>query len=99
MSEFDAKKRHMTRCARYAEIDWSATAKSNDTGRETEIGDVILDIDALKKYYQVSANALFSSAQKRVVKANETISLKAHEAETLAIVGDQAAVNQPLQKC
>ena len=63
MSEFDAKKRHMTRCARYAEIDWSATAKSNDTGRETEIGDVILDIDALKKYYQVSANALFSSAQ------------------------------------
>ena len=98
MSEFDAKKRHMTRCARYAEIDWSATAKSNDTGRETEIGDVILDIDALKKYYQVSANALFSSAQKRVVKANETISLKAHEAETLAIVGESGCGKSTLAK-
>ena len=99
MSEFDAKKRHMTRCARYAEIDWSATAKSNDTGRETEMSDVILDIDALKKYYQVSANALFSSAQKRVVKANETISLKHMKQKRWRLLADQAAVNQPLQKC
>ena len=28
MSEFDAKKRHMTRCARYAEIDWRQQPKA-----------------------------------------------------------------------
>ena len=69
-----------------------------DVTVEAGIGDVVLDIDDLKKYYQVSANALFSSAQKRVVKANETISLKAHEAETLAIVGESGCGKSTLAK-
>ena len=50
---------------------------------------MVLDIDDLKKYYEVSANALFSSKEKKVVKANETISFSAREAETLAIVGER----------
>ena len=98
MSVFDAEKRHMTRCARYADIDWDSAVSAGDEGRKTDIGDVVLDIDDLKKYYQVSANALFSSAQKRVVKANETISLKAHEAETLAIVGESGCGKSTLAK-
>ncbi|MGB1695485.1 MAG: ABC transporter ATP-binding protein, partial [Paracoccaceae bacterium] len=49
----------------------------------------ILRMDNLKKYYEVAANALFgNSGEKRVVKANETLSFEAREAETLAIVGE-----------
>jgi peptide/nickel transport system ATP-binding protein len=46
-------------------------------------------MDDLKKYYEVSANALFGGGKnKKVVKANETLTFEAHESETLAIVGE-----------
>ena len=98
MSMFDESKRHTTRCARFQEIDWNESFSEGNDGLETDIGEVVLDIDDLKKYYQISANALFSSGQKRVVKANETISLQAHEAETLAIVGESGCGKSTLAK-
>ena len=39
-----------------------------DKASETVIGEVVLDIDDLKKYYEVSANALFSSKAKKLLK-------------------------------
>jgi len=45
-------------------------------------------MDNLKKYYEVAASALFGGANKKVVKANETLSFEARESETLAIVGE-----------
>ena len=45
-------------------------------------------MDNLKKYYEVSANALFGGKNKKVVKANESLSFEARESETLAIVGE-----------
>ena len=45
-------------------------------------------IEELKKYYEVAANALFGGGNKKVVKANETLSFEARESETLAIVGE-----------
>ena len=98
MAMFDKKNDHQTRCARFAEIDWLATAALADNVSKTAIGEVVLDIDDLKKYYEVSANALFSSKEKKVVKANETISLAAHEAETLAIVGESGCGKSTLAK-
>ena len=98
MAMFDKKSDHQTRCARFADIDWMATAALADNVTKTAIGDVVLDIDDLKKYYEVSANALFSSKEKKVVKANETISLAAHEAETLAIVGESGCGKSTLAK-
>ncbi len=44
-------------------------------------------MESLKKYYEVTANALFGG-ESRVVKANEDISFEARESETLAIVGE-----------
>ena len=98
MVMFEKKKDHQTRCARFADIDWMSNAEPADTVSETVIGEVVLDIDDLKKYYEVSANALFSSKEKKVVKANETISLAAHEAETLAIVGESGCGKSTLAK-
>jgi peptide/nickel transport system ATP-binding protein len=85
----EGDEQHLSRCKRFQNIDWSKPAIASNLNLKSELGDVILKIDKLKKYYEVAANALFGSAgEKRVVKANETISFEAREGETLAIVGE-----------
>ncbi len=80
--------RHATRCLKHAEIDWNAPITLGEQKEKGEIGKVVLKMDNLKKYYEVSANALFGGSNKKVVKANETLSFEARESETLAIVGE-----------
>ncbi|MCB2111150.1 MAG: ABC transporter ATP-binding protein [Defluviimonas sp.] len=81
--------RHETRCLRVAEIDWNAPPKVAVKHEKAKIGEVVLRMDDLKKYYEVSANALFGGgSETKVVKANETLSFEAREGETLAIVGE-----------
>ncbi|WP_116131093.1 ABC transporter ATP-binding protein [Tropicimonas sp. IMCC34043] len=79
--------RHGSRCLRFGEIDWNAPLPRAETQASAEIGAPVLQVEALKKYYEVAANALFGG-HRRVVKANETLSFTAHEGETLAIVGE-----------
>ncbi|UWR89917.1 dipeptide ABC transporter ATP-binding protein [Phaeobacter inhibens] len=80
--------RHHTRCLRHDEIDWAAPITVAEQKEKPEVGEVVLKIDELRKYYEVSANALFDSGARKVVKANETLSFEARESETLAIVGE-----------
>ena len=80
--------RHGSRCLRWNEIGWDAPLELAETKAKAEPGRVILKIDNLKKYYEVAANALFGGGNKKVVKANETLSFEARESETLAIVGE-----------
>jgi peptide/nickel transport system ATP-binding protein len=80
--------RHGSRCLRWDEIDWDAPLELADTKAKSEPGRVVLNIEDLKKYYEVAANALFGGGNKKVVKANETLSFEARESETLAIVGE-----------
>ncbi|MBT3654860.1 MAG: ABC transporter ATP-binding protein [Alphaproteobacteria bacterium] len=98
MADVDVEKRHDTRCSRFADIDWDAPLAVAEDKVRTKIGAPVLSVDNLRKYYEVSANALFSSAEKRVVKANESISFQAHEAETLAIVGESGCGKSTLAK-
>ena len=89
MSPIEGEDRHASRCLKFTEIDWDAPIKAAKQFEKTEPGAVILKIDALKKYYEVAANALFGgSGAKKVVKANETLTFEAREGETLAIVGE-----------
>ncbi len=80
--------RHQTRCLRFQEIDWNAPIDVGAQTAKPEPGRVVLKMDNLKKYYEVAANALFGGGDKKVVKANETLSFEAREGETLAIVGE-----------
>ncbi len=88
MSDVPHGDRHGSRCLRWSEIDWDAPMELTDKKEKAEPGNVVLKMDNLKKYYEVAANALFGGGNKKVVKANETLSFEARESETLAIVGE-----------
>ncbi|KNG93023.1 ABC transporter ATP-binding protein [Pseudaestuariivita atlantica] len=88
MFEVEGNDRHATRCLKYQEIDWDAPMELSETKEKGSVGDVVLKMDNLKKYYEVAASALFGGGNKKVVKANETLTFEARESETLAIVGE-----------
>jgi peptide/nickel transport system ATP-binding protein len=82
---------HRVRCLRWREIDHRRRAGSDQAKEPLEIGDRVLNVDGLKKYYEVrdsSLGALLSGKRIRYVKANEELSFTASEGETVAIVGE-----------
>lgn len=80
--------RHDSRCLRVAEIDWDAAWSSDKEVAPSEVGEIVLRMDDVRKYYEVAASSLFSGGETKVVKANETLSFDARAGETLAIVGE-----------
>ncbi len=88
MENVPGNDRHHTRCLRVQEIDWHAPLQLAEVKQKGAIGDVVLRMENLKKYYQVAANAMFGGGDTKVVKANETLTFEARESETLAIVGE-----------
>jgi peptide/nickel transport system ATP-binding protein len=88
MAEVPGDDRHATRCLKFREIDWDSPPVVETGVAKAEVGDVVLRMEDLRKYYEVSPNALFGGGSKKVVKANETLSFEARESETLAIVGE-----------
>ncbi len=83
---------HRVRCARWDEIDPKAMVAQEQVRREAiPVGETVLEVKEMRKYYEVkdsSLAALFSGGTARQVKANESISFRAGEGETVAIVGE-----------
>jgi len=88
MLPVDHDSRHASRCLRFNEIDWHAPMPVAEVSEKGRIGEVVLRMDDVRKYYEVAASSLFSSGDTKVVKANETLSFDARRGETLAIVGE-----------
>jgi peptide/nickel transport system ATP-binding protein len=88
MVAIEGDNRRETRCLRVRDIDWAAPPKVAKTHEKAPVGEVVLRMEDLRKYYEVSSSKLFGGGDTKVVKANETLSFEAREGETLAIVGE-----------
>ncbi|MFU8898085.1 MAG: dipeptide ABC transporter ATP-binding protein [Roseinatronobacter sp.] len=88
MAGVDGDDRHESRCLRIDKIDWDAGWTSAKHVAPSEVGEIVLRMDDVRKYYEVAASSLFSGGETKVVKANETLSFDARAGETLAIVGE-----------
>ena len=87
----DSAPDHRVRCLRYKEIDHHREAPGGEVKEAVELGERILEVDGMKKYYEVrdsSLRALITGKRVRYVKANEELNFTAREGETVAIVGE-----------
>lgn len=91
MIEVSGSPDHTSRCLRFQEIDWAAPPIGADEIESAEAGPVVLRVENMKKYYEIqdsSLMAMIKGASVKTVKANERLDFVAHEAETVAIVGE-----------
>jgi peptide/nickel transport system ATP-binding protein len=82
---------HRVRCKLWDSIDHDAAVPIGDAKPPVEIGETVLEVDGMQKYYEVrdtSMSAMLSGAGVRHVKANEEITFQAKRGETVAIVGE-----------
>lgn len=82
---------HRVRCLRYKEIDHTKILSPENVRESLEIGKRVLNVDGMKKYYEVkdsSFMSLITGKNTQFVKANEELNFTAHESETVAIVGE-----------
>ncbi len=82
---------HRVRCLRWNEIDHDEAIRVDERRDPIAVGETVLEVDNMRKYYEVrdsSLAALVSGGSARQVKANESISFRAGEGETVAIVGE-----------
>ena len=91
---------HRVRCIRWEEINQqrSSTESSKES---TSVGPEVLKVSNMQKYYTLhdrSLKALISGTGVKLIKANEKIDFEAHEAETLAIVGESGCGKSTLAK-
>jgi peptide/nickel transport system ATP-binding protein len=82
---------HRVRCTRWNQIEPDQVVVKGIVKPPVEIGETVLEVDGMKKYYEVhdrSIGAMISGAGVRYVKANEAINFTARRGETIGIVGE-----------
>ncbi len=100
---------HRVRCVRWRELDYGTEVAHGEARPPVALGDKVLEVRGLQKYYEVhdrSIAALVSGRRVRLVKANEALEFDARRGETVAIVGESgcgkstfAKVLMGLERC
>ena len=98
MKPIAGTERHFSRCLRFDEIDWAAMPERGVESGSVEPGEVVLTVKDLKKYYEISTGGPFGGGRHLTIKANESITMDAREAETVAIVGESGCGKSTLAK-
>jgi peptide/nickel transport system ATP-binding protein len=83
--------RHAVRCARWRELERRLADVGGEHRQPVSEAEIVLAIRNLSKHYDVresSIGALVSGQGSRTVKANEALSFRARQGQTLAIVGE-----------
>ena len=88
MTEVTSNSNHIVRCVKVQEIDWDAAKPKPVEQDEVEAGDVVLRVEDLRKHYEVQKSGMLFTGESTTVKANEDLTFRAREAETVAIVGE-----------
>lgn len=82
---------HRVRCLRWQEIDFGMQLSHGQAKPPLAVGDRVLEVDRMQKYYEVhdrSIAALISGRGVKLVRANEALNFDARRGETVAIVGE-----------
>ncbi|MFQ5994514.1 MAG: dipeptide ABC transporter ATP-binding protein [Acidiferrobacterales bacterium] len=82
---------HRVRCLRWNDIDFGQQVAHAEGKPPISVGDKVLEVDNMQKYYEVhdrSIAALISGEKVKFVKANEALDFDACRGETVAIVGE-----------
>ncbi|HXH02479.1 MAG TPA: ABC transporter ATP-binding protein [Candidatus Competibacteraceae bacterium] len=82
---------HRARCLRWREIDWGAADRATAPRPAPRVGEPVLVVERMKKYYAIhdlSLGALLAGRSERYIKANEALDFDARRGETVAIVGE-----------
>ena len=82
---------HRVRCVRWKEIDYGLEVAHGKAKDPMEIGDGVLAVEDMQKYYEVhnrSIGAILAGRSVLHVKANERLNFDARRGETVAIVGE-----------
>ncbi len=82
---------HRVRCLRWNDIDPKEAIAVGVSKDPVEVGETVLEVDAMQKYYEIqdhSIAAMFSGETVKYVKANESLDFSARRGETVAIVGE-----------
>ena len=82
---------HRVRCRRFRDLDHGAQVAQVADANPIRLGDTVLEVDAMQKYYEVEDRSLMAwirGGRVRHVKANESLDFDARRAETVAIVGE-----------
>lgn len=91
---------HRVRCLRWKELSHERM-KSDSDQKAAEVGNQVLRVSNMQKYYTLhdrSLNALISGSSVKLIKANEKLDFEAHESETLAIVGESGCGKSTVAK-